>query len=193
MGMPKLWGALLSGQYGLANQMIYHGADVNEPTKTKIDSAATLLHFAVEKRDVQCIRALANLGANFNACDSWNRTPLHWAALIVGDRPDIAEILINGGAVVDARDNYQMTPLHQAARTNCIEFARKLIARGASINAIGRKGFSVLHVALMGHNLEMVKMLISHGVNIDATDSFGCTPLLHYFTKAEHKTEIVSI
>ena len=201
MDVPELWTALLSGQYDLANQMIDRGANVNESIKTNFDPMTTFLHYAVATSDVRCIRVLANLGANFNAGDSKNCTPLHWVALYY-IHPDVAEVLINEGAVVDARVNYQFTTLYRAAIRNNIELAQKLIARGASIDAIGVLGRSVLHVAITHHNLEMVKMLISHRVNIDTEDIFGRTPLLLYLWKRtylrersakESKTEIVSI
>ena len=196
MDMPKLWAALLSGEYDLANHMISRGANVNEPTETENDPETTLLHYAVEKRNIECIRVLANIGANFITRDSENRTPLHWAA-IFGAPLDIVELLINEGAVLDSRDDFHMTPLHHAVMNNFIEMAEMLIARGASVYVIGVESISVLHLAMVSCNLEMVKMLVSHGVNIDAKDIYGCTPLLRYFNnfneEEEDNTEIVSI
>ena len=200
MDMPKLWAALLSGEYDLANHMISRGANVNEPTETENDPETTLLHYAVELRNIQCIHILANLGANFNARDSNNCTPLHWAVMWE-DIPDVVEVLMNGGAVVDMQDDGEMTPLHYAARNNFIESAKKLIAGGSFIDMADAIGWSVLHVAVIYDNLEMVKMLISHRVNIDPKDIQGWTPLLSFFSvlnfigsmKREHTTEIVKI
>ena len=176
--------------------MIYRGANVNEPIKTKGGDMVMLLHYAVSKSDVRCIRVLANLGANFNARDSWNRTPLHWAAAC-GVGPDVVEVLINEGAIMDARDANEFTPLHYCAKKNNdqIESVQKLIARGASLEAVGGMGETVLHVAVSNRNLEMVKLLLSHRVNINAMDDFGCTPLLVsiIMNKVEQETEIVSI
>ena len=200
MAVPKLWTAILSGQYDLANQMISRGANVNEPTKTKDDPVTTLLHYAVMINDIRCIRVLANLGANFNARDSKNCTPLHWA-VIREDIPDVVEVLINEGAAVDMQDDDQMTPLHYAARNNCIESAKKLIAGGSFIEMVDANGRSVLHVAVINCNLKMIKMLISHRVNIDPKDIHGWTPLISFFSrlsgmesmKKEYAMEIVSI
>ena len=176
--MPELWTALLKGEYDLANQMIDRGANINEAIETKFNFVTTLLHYAVEKSDVEFIRVLINLGANINARDGDNLTPLHWAVMMIDeDRPDIVEVLIDGGAVVDARGDEQTTPLHHAAFNNYIESAKMLIAKGASVDAIAAdtNRWSVLHIAIS--NLEMVKMLISHRVNIDAKDIEGRTPL----------------
>ena len=77
MEMPELWQALLSGKYDLANQMINRGANINELKKVEIDYERTLFHFAVMRRNVQCIRVLPNLGANINGRDSSGFKPLH--------------------------------------------------------------------------------------------------------------------
>ena len=200
MNMPELWTAILSGQYALANQMIYNGANINETRKTKSNKMITLLHYVVSKSDVRYIRVLANLGADFNARDSKNRTPLHWAARS-GVGPDVVEELINGGTLVDARDHNQQTALHLFAQKKrfCIGSVQKLIDRGASLEAVNAVGEGILHVAVWHHNLEMVKLLLSHRVNIDARDIFGRTPLRVYFsnvienTEGEDRPEIVSI
>ena len=196
MMASDLYTAILSGQYHLAYEMVFRGANVNVPIKiANRDPVMSLLHYAVvKKRDAECIRVLANLGANFNACDSMKQTPLHWAVRY-NVSPDVVEMLIGEGAFVDPRDEHQKTPLHHAAVSNSIELAEKLIAGGASINAIDAHGRSVLHEAVMYHNLEMVKMLISHRVNIDAKDICEDTPLLCYMQhrRKEDETEIVSI
>ena len=195
MEIPELWEALLSGKYDLANQMINRGANINELKKVELYSEMTLLHYAAWKGNLQCIRVLANLGANVHARDNRNLTPLHYAA-IYGTDPNIVEVLINEGAIVDARGNNQMTPLlHTAAkRASSIEVAQKLIARGASLEAVTTNYENALHLAIMCSNLEMVKVLISHGINIDAKDRYGNTPLLMSFRKREpFNSEIVSI
>ena len=193
MDVPELWTAILSGHYDLAKQMISRGANVNQPIKTENDPVTTLLHYAVAKNNVRCIRVLADLGADFNARGKNNRTPLHWAVRFDAG-PDVVKMLINEGAVVDARDDNQFTPLHIAVISNSIELAKTFITRGASVNAINKNGWSILHFAILARSLEMVKMLISHGVTIDPKDINGWTPLLLSFPiKEKHDTTIVSI
>ena len=190
----ELWTALFMGQYDLAHELIRCGANVNEPISTEADPKTTFLHYAVfRKSNVQCIRVLGKLGANFNALDSKKCTPLHWAALYHA-HPDVVELLIDGGAIVDAWDVMQRTPLHLAVEQKLNESAKRLIGRGASIEAVDWLGCSILHVAAKNCNVEMIKILISHRVNIDPRDIHGQTPLIAHVSKLEDgATEIVSI
>ena len=85
------------------------------------------------------MRLLINHGANYNAPESDNSTPLHQAVMF-DDRPDIVEVLINAGAVMDAWDIYQYTPLLLAAKICYYESVEMLIASGAFIKAIDASG-----------------------------------------------------
>jgi tetratricopeptide (TPR) repeat protein len=78
-------------------------------------------------------RLLVEKGADVNARDRQQNTPLHWA--VCGYKIDFVRLLIEKGADVNAKDGWQYTPLHRAARCGKTEVARFLIERGADANA----------------------------------------------------------
>ncbi|HEV3083500.1 MAG TPA: ankyrin repeat domain-containing protein [Gemmataceae bacterium] len=58
-------------------------------------------------------KAALAAGADPNARDQWQRTPLHWAA--ANGHTELARLLIEKGADPTAMDKWQNTPLHWAA------------------------------------------------------------------------------
>ena len=173
-----LWRATVRGNCDLANRLIICGANVNETKKTVYDPRTTLLHYAAIKNDVHLMQLFINHGANCNALDSDNFTPLHFAVMGQDDRPDIVELLINERAIVNARCNNRNTPLLIAEQKGFHQSAEKLIAAGASIETTSC------------NELKMINVLISHKINVDATDSLG-NMALHY--AAKRNADIVSI
>lgn len=86
------------------------------------------IHFA----NIKSISALSTAGADLNAMDKLNRTPLHNAAL--EGRADAVTELIRRGASLFSRDNRGRTPLHLAAMGPSAETIDALIDAGALIS-----------------------------------------------------------
>jgi cytohesin len=85
-------------------RLIAHGADVNRPAA---DDGRTALHVAAGwgykgERSLTVIRLLLASGADVNARDQRQQTPLHWAAH-EGNK-DAAELLVQNGADRSLRD-----------------------------------------------------------------------------------------
>ena len=78
------------------------------------------LHSAAERGDVNATRALLANGANVNAMDNNQYTPLLRAAR--EGHLDVVHLLIANGANVNAMDNNQYTPLLRAAQATPISF-----------------------------------------------------------------------
>jgi hypothetical protein len=78
------------------------------------------------------VRVLINAGADPNARQPGDETPLHWAAS--SDDVDVAEALIDAGADVDAPGGSIGTPLGNAVGYACWHVARLLVARGARVD-----------------------------------------------------------
>jgi cytohesin len=91
-------------------RLIAHGADVNRPAA---DDGRTALHVAAGwgykgERSLTVIRMLLSSGADINARDEQQQTPLHWAAQ-EGNK-DAAELLVQNGADRTVRDSAGKTP-----------------------------------------------------------------------------------
>jgi cytohesin len=91
-------------------RLIAHGADVN---RSAANDGRTALHVAAGwgykgERSLTTIRMLLASGADINARDKQQQTPLHWAAQ-VGNR-DAAELLVHNGADRTIRDSDGKAP-----------------------------------------------------------------------------------
>ena len=81
---------------------------------------------------VETVRVLVEAGADPNACQPGDETPLHWAAS--SDDWHVAAALIDAGADVNAPGGSIGTPLANAVGYGCWDVARLLVARGADID-----------------------------------------------------------
>jgi len=113
------------------------------------DLDQALFDAAAEGR-LEEIRSLLDRGANINAVDTANWTPLHLAS--INGHHQCVELLLDRGANINAVDKYNYTPLHYASvngHHQCIEL---LIDRGAdkSIKNVREDGRdSLLHLLLI--------------------------------------------
>jgi ankyrin repeat protein len=80
------------------------------------------------------VEALLAGGADVNAENPMQRTPLHLAARV--GHADVVEALLAWGANVNAKDKSPgHTPLHYAAQHDHKDVAELLLAQGADLNA----------------------------------------------------------
>jgi ankyrin repeat protein len=109
---------------------------------------------------------------------------LHYAAL--GDRRDIAELLIAAGADVNAKnDGGLITPLDYAKHYP--ETAALLRKHGGKTGEeLKAEGNISIHQAAYDGNIEDVKQHLAAGTDVNAKGNLGLTPL-HEATRAGRK------
>ncbi|MBV9866268.1 MAG: ankyrin repeat domain-containing protein [Abitibacteriaceae bacterium] len=127
---------------------------VGEDTEQRDTWGHTPLHRVAEPNphakvddelQVEVGRLLLRAGANVNARDNKDGTPLHLASLF--GHKNMAKLLIEFDADINARTNNGWTPLHSAVFSGGIKVAELLLQNGADINEAqaefgGEKSFS---------------------------------------------------
>ena len=131
-----------------------------------------MLHTAVRNNDIDQVRVLLRDGADANAHDTYDQSPLYHAASI-----KIAMLLLEHGANIHARNYLGDTPLHIAVINGNIEIVMFLLEHVADVDARTSESWTPLHTAAETDNIEAAKLLLEQGANIYARTSYGCTPL----------------
>lgn len=109
---------------------------------------------------LEILKFLVHIGANLNAKDSLDRTPLHIASSIRGQL-SIVKFLVGKEVDLDARDYDSRTPLHHAAENGKLEIVKYLIYKGARLNAADVFGQTPLHRASgYGGHLNVAMFLV---------------------------------
>ena len=128
-----------------------HAIDVNESPSGPPHYGGTPLHEAAYRAYATIAATLIAAGADVNAKDDSERTPLHLAALGLGFNVSAISLLLLAGADVNAKNIHGATPLHQVA--------------------------SNLNLVPADVNVFAISLLLSAGADVNAKDNSGATPL----------------
>ncbi|KAK2733888.1 hypothetical protein FQN57_001938, partial [Myotisia sp. PD_48] len=109
----------------------------------------TPLHVAVKYGQEDFIQTLHDRGADINALNNDNQTPLHLAACY-GAAPSISKLLIDKGANIEAADKKNRTPVFYACRGDYNEIFQLLKSKGARLSLKDKKGKAPLDLVRNG-------------------------------------------
>lgn len=151
----------------------------------------TLLHWAMVQRpdDTTTLSALLQHGANLNALDADEETPLSLAFQASRSRQEPTETLVGllaaGASPVFSRRTmswrFRRGPLHEAVQdarwSRWHEVVGLLLTRGAPVDARDVDGCTPLHLAAQAMNHHAVQQLLAHGADVNAKDKDGNSAL----------------
>ncbi|MDX2213077.1 MAG: ankyrin repeat domain-containing protein [Oculatellaceae cyanobacterium bins.114] len=194
-GKTPLHWAILKGHEDIAILLVEAGADVHQKDKygeSPLNMAAMrgsirMTQFLLAHGALMELSAAALLGKQdyFEEylhqggsfyLERAEMSLLHLLSML-GDYPNIAQLLIDAGADVNAKtQSPEMTPLMATATAGHKDIADLLIQSGARINAKAKDFQTSLHYAVRRGHVALVELLIEKGADVNA-DSNGGTPL----------------
>ncbi|MGV8827077.1 MAG: ankyrin repeat domain-containing protein [Breznakibacter sp.] len=183
--------AVVSNQLEMAKYLLDEGANVEGN-----DDYAGYTPL-METSMFEMVELLVGRGANVNAKNKMNSTPLHKAVFNYQgadnkekDCDKILNLLLVKGANVDAQDNHGITPLMGAVQK--MSPTKILVDKGAKLNIQNNNGETALMYAVKGGLLrvlivvpvigsytEAAKLLLGKGADVNLQDKWGKTALMH--------------
>ena len=151
------------------------GADVNAKCGTSMHTPLMAAVFwggiATFLDGSEVLNLLIKYGADINAKDWENETPLVWAY----NNIEATQILLNNNADINVKNDMDIPIFHKISRlTKYPEIIKMLIKHGADINAKDTIGETALmRAALFNKNPQITQTLIEEGADIYARNDFG--------------------
>lgn len=160
--LPKDFDEIVESKNSEKIISVFEACDVNAKGGY---SKQTALAFDLLPDDVA--RWLVSNGADINAPDMRNNTPLHSRA--VSGRSSM-KVLLELGANVHSKNTYEYTPLHTAAQSHNVANTKLLIAYGANVHEQNDTGLTPLELTLqtcrnidIEQTVELAKVLLDAG------------------------------
>eukprot|EP00752_Nemacystus_decipiens_P011987 g10627.t1 len=173
-GFSPLYLAVSNGFVSTALALMDAGADLSLRYGVFRHS---VLHAAAEERHIDVMRVLIERGADVNAVDWYQWTPLHQAALL--NRDETIDVLVEAGANIEARDDTGRTPLHCTASNRPHDALLALLKHGAHVNTQDNYQNTALHTAVSYAGTEgaaeVVDLLLRSGADETILNANGKT------------------
>jgi uncharacterized protein len=157
----NLWEIICFQNIDSINTLLNFGEDIN--FRNKHDGNKTLLHFAICRGWFDIAEFLISRGADVNAADSDQITPIHVS--IQHQSLELTQKLIEHGANINWHCGCGSidTPLHRAVYTKQPKMVEFLISYGASIDEIDDFHRTPIETAAKRGDRAMVNLLLAHG------------------------------
>lgn len=158
---------------------------INSHTINAKDGAGnTPLHLASEWQTIPMVLYLLDKGADINARNANNETPL-FSAVKSDGAETIRTLLGAGGGIkadINARDFLGNSVLHAAIKWSAYKSAQLLLSMTSDgftelVHAKNLAGKTVLHEASKQGNITFIKMFLKARANVNASDETGRSPL----------------
>ena len=213
-GLSLLHFAVARNLENIALFLLKHGADPNILDNEKltfrfvfdlsfetvnVSKKQTPLHLAlhhdgkIPKNHENLVHMLLNYGADPNALNYKNQSPLFLALQSLKGNARIVQLLLENGADPNIEDFDGKSPLISSIMKNYYETTKLLIQYGANINE-NENGpwFHIpIHCAIKYGCKKVLMLLIQNGANLDYKSSYGTT-VLHAAIE-ERKMEMSTI
>lgn len=183
-------------------RLLAQGADINA---VKEIFKRTALHIAVANGNEELVRVLIENGANVEARNFLEDTPLgllcrmHQGGRKIGElliaagaeteglfssvcysgNRELAQLLLENGSDDQERDAEGFTPLHCAASAGHLDMISLLLDRHVDIEAREHNELTPLSIAAFRGNYDVISLLIENGADIEAEDTQGQSPIFY--------------
>jgi len=186
---PLFYG-VKNGNYTVCKYLIEKGADVNQ-IYTHNNTNITSLHLACYKNNMRVAKLLIQNGANLNAQDNDDNTPLLIATM--NNNVELVKTLLDAepsasasaapSAIVystlDEHNNLGYTPLNIACEKGNRELIELFVSRGADLSHAMNDGYKAIHQLCQKERRDLIAYLIDEGANVNEQNELnGITPLL---------------
>lgn len=151
--------------------LFFTESPANGTEKLNKEAIDPLVRNAATVNNISVLKTLLSNGANVNACDDFNWTPLHYACE-KNNFESVKIILEQPGVLLNVQDQKGWTPLHRACiRGNYIIVDLLLKHPEVDINIQNYSGRNSLHRAARDGHTKVLSLLLSHhSLEIGITD-----------------------
>lgn len=170
-GRTKLMQALLDGHRDFVLKML---DKENVNLKLADQNGRNLMHYAVETRDRELVKALQKKDISIDSRDKTGQTPflrMFDPADGKEDKPNLrfADWLVKRGADADAADKRGRRALHYAASGQGIDIVSFLLKLTKNADKPDHTGVRPFHDAVRGNNFTVVQEFTHHRVDLLST------------------------
>ncbi|CAE7317262.1 Ankrd44 [Symbiodinium natans] len=157
--------------------------------EARTPDGSSAAHLAATEGHVECLQALAALGADLKAADSSGWTALHAAA--AAGKVESCQILKDLGLEMGHKTPEGWTPVHCAAFSGAVASLGALQDLGASLEEPDVDGEAPAHKAAAAGQDACLRELHKLGARLDSADQSGRTPA--HFAAAEGEAACLKV